>query len=143
MLHPVVWLATRTAQKAMVLQVPMLMAGFVYAPELLGLLGEDFRGGSSFIRVLTVGSFINALTGSTTQSLLMSDQRHRLGTSSTAGSILLVGLSFILAPIMGVLGIAVAMAATNSFLGIFEWWIIREELNARVDVLVRRQKVDA
>lgn len=126
--------AVGTARKAMAIQLPVLVAIGVLAPRLLGLLGADFRSAAPFLRVLMLGALVNGLTGSTTQVLLMSGRRHRLARSSTIGLAVLVVLSLALMPVVGVLAVAIGLAAAKAAIGIVEWWFVRTELGARIDV---------
>ncbi|MEM9565685.1 MAG: polysaccharide biosynthesis C-terminal domain-containing protein [Actinomycetota bacterium] len=128
-------LAVTTARRSLAVQLPLLIGIGLFAPQLLGLLGADFRPAADLLRVLVVGALVNSLTGSTTQTLLMSDRRDRLAASSLVGvGVLVVGAAG-LAPSLGVLGVALAVAAANAVTGLVEWWYVRRDLGARVDVL--------
>ncbi len=126
--------AVGTARKAMAIQLPVLAAVALLAPHLLGLLGDDFRSAAPFLRVLVLGAVVNGLTGSTTQVLLMSDHRRRLARSSTIGLATLVVVALALIPVAGVMAVAIGLAAGNAVIGLMEWWFVRRELGARVDV---------
>lgn len=128
-------LAVRTARRALAIQLPILAAVAALAPQLLGLLGSDFRPAAGFLRVLLLGALVNGITGSTTQTLLMSERRNRLATSSLLGLGVLVVTAVALAPLIGVLGVAVGAAAAHAAIGIIEWWFVRIDLGARIDVL--------
>lgn len=127
-------LAVRTARKALALQLPILAAVGLLAPDLLGLLGADFRSAAPFLRVMILGALVNGLTGSTTQVLLMSDHRRRLARSSTMGLIVLLVVSPVVTAFVGVVGVAIGLAAANATIGLVEWWYIRADLGVRVDV---------
>lgn len=126
--------AVRTARKALVVQVPVLVTIALFAPQILGLLGDDFRSAAPYLRVMLLGALVNSLTGSTTQVLLMSDNRRRLARSSTIGLIVLALVALATVPSLGVAGVAVGLAAANAAIGLAEWWSIRSELGVRVDV---------
>jgi len=134
MARETVAVAVGTARKAMAVQLPALIVIGVLAPQLLGLLGDDFRSAAPFLRVLVLGAAVNGLTGSTTQVLLMSDHRHRLARSSTIGLGVLVLASLALIPAVGVLAVAIGLAAGNAVIGVVEWWFVRRQLGVRVDV---------
>lgn len=127
-------LARRTARRSMVIQVPVLLAVGLLAPQLLGVLGDDFVPAAGFLRILVVGGLINAATGSTTQVLLMSDHRRRLAISATVGLAVLVVVGASAAWPFGVAGVAVGVAAANAAMGLVEWWFVRCDLQARIDV---------
>ncbi len=134
MTRDTVALAVGTARKAAAIQLPALVAIGLVAPQLLGLLGDDFRSAAPFLRVLLLGAAVNGLTGSTTQVLLMSDHRHRLARSSTIGLAVLVVVTLALLPAIGVLAVAVGLAAGNAVIGLLEWWFVRRDLGVRIDV---------
>ena len=127
-------LARRTARRSMAVQLPVLLAVGLLAPQLLAVLGDDFVPAAGFLRVLVIGGLINAATGSTTQVLLMSDHRRRLAVSGTVGLAVLVVVGALLAQPFGVTGVAVGAAAANAVMGLVEWWFVRCDLQARIDV---------
>lgn len=126
--------AVRTARKALAVQVPVLVTIALFAPQILGLLGDDFRSAAPYLRVMLLGALVNGLTGSTTQVLLMSDHRRLLARSSTIGLIVLTLVALATVPSLGVAGVAVGLAGANAAIGLAEWWSIRSELGVRVDV---------
>lgn len=134
MTRDTVAVAVGTARRAMAVQFPVLVAIGLLAPQLLGLLGDDFRSAAPFLRVLVLGAVVNGLTGSTTQVLLMSDHRDRLARSSTIGLATLVVVSLALIPQVGVVAVAIGLAVGNAVIGLMEWWFVRRELGARIDV---------
>lgn len=130
----VVALAIRTARRSLAVQLPTFAAVFALAPALLGLLGDGFVPAAGLVRILLVGAAINAMTGSTTQTLLMSDQRHRLAATSVAGLGAMVVVAGALAPLTGTAAIAIGAAVAHATIGVVEWWTIRARLGARIDV---------
>ncbi len=128
-------LAVTTARRALAVQLPLFATVGLLAPQLLGLLGDDFRPAAGFLRVLVVGALVNSVTGSTTQTLLMSDRRDRLAASSLIGVGVLAVVAGALAVPLGVLGVAIGVAAANAVVGPMEWWFVRRDLGARIDVL--------
>lgn len=132
--QPVAGLAQRSARLAALVQVPLLAFAAVFASDLLSLLGDDFADGGPWLRILLIGSLINALTGTTHSVLLMSSERSTLAATSTAASVVLATVGVTIALGIGTAGVAVGLAASYVAMGVLEWVVIRRRLDARVDV---------
>lgn len=131
---PVASLARGSARLAALLQVPLLAIAAVYPEDILSLLGDDFEQGGPWLRILLIGSLINALTGTTHSVLLMSSERSVLAATSTAASAVLATIGVAMAILFGTAGVAVGLAASYVVVGLLEWTMIRRRLDARVDV---------
>jgi O-antigen/teichoic acid export membrane protein len=127
-------LAQHTARLAALLQIPLLAIGAVFASDLLSLLGDDFADGGPWLRILLIGSLINALTGTSHSVLLMSSERSTLAFTSTIASVVLATVGITVALGIGTAGVAVGLAASYVVMGLLEWAVIRRKLGARVDV---------
>lgn len=132
--EPVATLARHTARLAALAQIPLLVVGAVFASDLLSLLGDDFAEGGPWLRILLIGSLINALVGTSHSVLLMSSERSVLAVTSTIASVALATVGIIVALVIGTPGVAVGLATAYVVGGLLEWEFIRRRLDTRVDV---------
>lgn len=132
-------LAQHSARLAALVQIPLLAIGAVFASDLLALLGDDFADGGPWLRILLIGSLINALTGTSHSVLLMSSERSTLAVTSTIASVVLAIVGITVALGIGTAGVAVGLAASYVVMGLLEWAIIRRRLVARVDVFAKSE----
>lgn len=128
--------AVRTARISFWAQLPVAFAAFLFAPQLLQLLGDGFDQGVLWLRVLLVASVVNAMTGSTTQILLVSNHRNELARSSRIALVCLCFCLVAFAPILGPLGVVVAFSIAKVLRELVEWKVVKEKLGGRVDILV-------
>lgn len=85
---------------------PILLA-FLIVPEwFMGLFGEEFLVGKNALIILAVGQFVNVMTGSVGQILLMCGYEYILKRIAILCAILSVSLGFALIPSYGLLGAA-------------------------------------
>lgn len=94
---------------------PVTLILCVFPAPILGTFGPAFREAAPALIILSLGNFVNSITGSIGILLQMSGrqkQYNRIILTAAAGSIL---LNFILIPRMGILGAAVSSAAAKIF----------------------------
>jgi len=127
-------LAQHSARLAALVQIPLLAFGAIFAADLLSLLGDDFVDGAPWLRILLIGSLVNALTGTSHSVLLMSSERSVLAVTSTIASVALAAVGIGVALFIGTAGVAVGLATAYVVGGLLEWALIRRRLGARVDV---------
>lgn len=127
--------AVRTARKSIILQAPVVALSFALAPWFLAQLGEGFERGTTWLRILLLASLVNAVTGSTTQILLLGPHRDELARSSRLALVMFLVGSVVLVPFFGPLGIVIAVATAKVGRETIEWKVVRDKLGVRTDVL--------
>ena len=127
--------AVRTARKAFAIQAPVAVLAFVLAPWFLELLGEGFERGTTWFRILLVASLVNAVTGSTTQILLVGKFRDELASSSRIALLAFAVATAALTPIFGPIGIVIAVSFAKVMRETVEWKVVKDKMGRRADVL--------
>jgi O-antigen/teichoic acid export membrane protein len=116
-------LVVRTARGVLFFAVPTGLVLIVFAPQILGLFGQDFGGGSSAIRILAIGEVANVLTGYGGLVLVMTGYEKDLTRCAGLGAALNLCLSAALIPQFDVPGAAVATATGVTLSNILMMWL--------------------
>lgn len=106
------WIITGTLPLAIIL--------FTFAPEIMSIYGADFREGAIVLRVLSLGYFVVAGSGSVGHMLQMSDHQDFVLGVNTVTVLLNLGLNWVLIQWYGVMGAALATAITQALSNIVE-----------------------
>jgi O-antigen/teichoic acid export membrane protein len=116
----------RSSGKMMTLAACPLLLLFLLVPKwILHLFGPQFSQGSLALSILAIGQFINVATGSVGNILIMCGRERLLRNATAFSAIVTLILSFILIPIWGFIGAAIAASLTlifqNLLLAGFVW----------------------
>jgi len=82
------------------------------------LFGSSFTAGANALSILSLGQFVNALTGSVGYMLLMCGHEKSLRNTLIGAALLNVMLNVTLIPRYGIIGAAVAGATSNVWMNI-------------------------
>ena len=104
------------------------MGIMIFAKPLMGIFGPDFREGWPVLAIATVGQLVSCGVGSVGLLLLMSDQQKRMVRAQAITVFLTVALNLILIPRIGLIGAAIATAATNVCLNLLWFRDVRNRL---------------
>ncbi len=110
------------------LTIPLALGIMIFAKPLMGVFGPDFREGWPVLAIATVGQLVSCGVGSVGLLLLMSDQQNRMVRAQAITVILTLGLNFLLIPRIGLIGAAIASAATNVSLNLLWFRDVRKRL---------------
>jgi O-antigen/teichoic acid export membrane protein len=111
------------------LTIPLALGIMIFAKPLMGIFGPDFREGWPVLAVATVGQLVSCGVGSVGLLLLMSDQQNRMVRAQAITVFLTLGLNFLLIPRLGLIGAAIATAATNTSLNLLWFRDVRNRLS--------------
>lgn len=111
------------------LTIPLALGIMIFAKPLMGIFGPDFREGWPVLAVATVGQLVSCGVGSVGLLLLMSDQQNRMVRAQAITVFLTLGLNFFLIPRLGLIGAAIATAATNISLNLLWFRDVRSRLS--------------
>lgn len=113
--HNTSWLMTFMA-------LPLVLIIWFFPGPIMSMFGKQYAAGSIWIlRVLSLGQFINVVTGSTSYLLIMSGHEKDNRNISIIGGVLSIVLAFILNPLFGAIGSAISTAvvvAGSNLLGV-------------------------
>jgi O-antigen/teichoic acid export membrane protein len=103
----------RSCTKLMTLMAAPALLLFLLAPgRVMGIFGPEFIGGGLTLSILAVGQFVNVVTGSVGFVLIMTGNEHLMRNNIAFCALTIVILNYILIPIWGAVGAAIASAIT-------------------------------
>jgi len=105
------------------LTLPLGCLIIIFSRDLMRIFGPDFEAGWPILVIGTVGQLINCGVGSVGYLLLMSGQQRRLIRIQAIMAGVMVGLSLLLIPKLGLMGAALSAALTNAVSNV---WYLRE-----------------
>ncbi len=114
---------------SLALSVPLAVGMIIFAKPMMGIFGPDFREGWSVLAIATLGQIINCGVGSVGLLLLMSGQQKRMLRAQAITVPVMLTLNFLLIPHWGIVGAAIASAATNASLNLLLLREVRSHLS--------------
>lgn len=103
----------KTTHIIIALTTPLALGIIVLSDFLLGFFGHGFTGGKEALIIITVGFWLNAITGNVDQVLNMTGNQKILQNITIFGFIANVALNLALIPRYGINGSAMASVVTN------------------------------
>jgi O-antigen/teichoic acid export membrane protein len=94
------------------LSFPIFLVIALLPKELLALFGEKFEGGALCLVILAIGQIVNAGTGSANNILLLAGHTRLVMWNTLLAGILQIALNLVLIPRYGIVGAAIAAAAS-------------------------------
>ena len=109
--------------------LPILIILLAVPEFILGLFGNEFKTGASALIFLTIAQFINAFTGSVGYILQMTGYQKYYQNVIFLGTIINIVLNYILIPIWGIAGAAIASATSMFFWNLLFTLKVKKILN--------------
>ena len=91
---------------------PVVLCFLLFPELLMGMFGESFKAGTLALIFLTLGQFVNAISGSVGYILQMTGNQVYYQNVILIGSIINILMNFVLIPIYGITGAAIASAVS-------------------------------
>jgi O-antigen/teichoic acid export membrane protein len=110
------------------LTLPFALGLIIFAVPLMGIFGPDFRSGWPVLAIATLGQLVSCGAGSVGLMLLMSGQQNRMIRAQAIGAVFTVLVNLLLIPRLGIVGAAIAGAATNACLNLLWLREVRSRL---------------
>ncbi|RLJ70435.1 O-antigen/teichoic acid export membrane protein [Hydrogenivirga caldilitoris] len=95
--------------------LPILLLFLIFSKAILGIFGEEFKAGAVALMILTIGQFVNAAAGSVGYILQMTGHQQFHQNVVLIGAILNIILNWLLIPIYGIIGAAIASSISMIF----------------------------
>ena len=111
------------------LTIPLALGIMVFAKPLMSIFGPDFREGWPVLVIATIGQLVSCGVGSVGLLLLMSNQQTRMIRAQAITVFITVGLNLALIPRIGLVGAAIAAAATNISMNLLWFHDVRKRLS--------------
>jgi O-antigen/teichoic acid export membrane protein len=122
-------LVTLSARGLLIGTLPMALLFIVFGRQILGFFfGEAFAAADLTLAILCIGQLVNALTGSVGTLLVMTGRERIATVALAAGAGLNILIAIALIPSFGVIGAAVAAAASLVVSNIAMVFITRRQL---------------
>lgn len=109
--------------------LPILVIFFVFPSFILGIFGEEFKAGEYALLLLTIGYFINAISGSVGYILQMTGKQKVFQNIMIVAVIINIGLNIFLIPEYGITGAAFAHLFSLAFWNISSVIYIKAAFN--------------
>lgn len=103
-------LARQGAVLGACLAAPLLLACLFFPGRVLGLFGNEFQAAVPLLRIIALAQLVNVATGSVGFLLNMTGHEALMRNIALACNALGLGLFFVLIPLFGVMGAALALA---------------------------------
>jgi len=121
-------LARRSTLLMTIVAVPILLLFILIPQQIMRLFGEDFQGGGNILAILALGQFVNIITGPVAYLLLMTGNEKLMRNNAVVVAILLIILNFLLVPVLGSLGAAIATTVCMVILNISALYLVWKTL---------------
>lgn len=127
-LHQLAKQAKKASWLIIALSLPTVIIVFIFASEVLFIFGKDYINAVALLRILLVGQFINALTGSVGYLLMMSGHEKDFRNTTVLFGIIGLLLSLCVIPRYGVTGAACSTAIVIALQNIMALILVKRRL---------------
>jgi len=107
-LTDLVRIVRNTARVSLILSLPICLVFLLFPSTVLSLFGSEFTSGATALQILCLGHLFNCYSGSVFYTLNMTSGHKVVGIISFISATLLIALSYILIPLYGINGAAIA-----------------------------------
>lgn len=121
-------LYTTLTRWVLILTLPLAAGILAFPSALMGIFGGSFQSGAPVLIIGTVGQLINCAVGSVGYLLLMSGHQLQMVKIQTANAVLMLGLCLALVPRFGIMGAAIAAAASVAITNVWALASVRRRL---------------
>jgi O-antigen/teichoic acid export membrane protein len=121
-------LYTTLTKWIIILSIPLALTLAAFARPLMGIFGSAFQSGAAVLVIGATGQLVNCAVGSVGFLLLMSGHQMSMVKIQAVNAALMVGLSFLLIPRMGMTGAALASAITVATTNLWSLAAVRRKL---------------
>ena len=121
-------LALQAVKLMVALALPVLIALCLFSEKILALFGNEYRDAAPLLIIMSLGQFINVVTGPVGFLLNMSGHEKDMRNVVMCSATFAVLVSFTLTFYFGLIGAAVATAASVSAQNLGALWMVRKRL---------------
>lgn len=119
----------QATQLISILTIPLIIIIILFRKPLLSMFGNDFLNGELTLIILSLGMLFNALSGSVSLILNMTNKQIALRNFTIISAISNVLLNYFLIKIYGIIGAAIATTLTTILLNILAMISIKRSFN--------------
>jgi O-antigen/teichoic acid export membrane protein len=121
-------LAIKSVKLIGLLALPVIGVMLVFPSFLMGLFGSEYVAGANLLRILAVGQFINAMTGSVGFLLMMSGHERDMRNVTLISGTLALSLTWFLTVQYGIVGAAVSTAIAVAAQNLLAVYYVKKRL---------------
>lgn len=123
-------MAQKVTFTGIILSLPIIILLAFFPRFFLGLFGThgEFLTGTSTLYILLAGQLINVLCGAVLVLLNMTGHQRNVQRILITAALINIGLNFILIPLFGIDGAAVATTVTTFIWNLWALWIVHKKL---------------
>ena len=107
---------------------PITLALLLFPELILSIFGKAFEVSSKSLQILAIGNFINCITGSVGILLMMTGYQQGYNRIIVVAAIVGIALNFLLVPVMGIEGAAVASTVAKILWNLAAVWYVYTKL---------------
>ena len=111
------------------ISLPIILVFFIFPSFILGVFGEEFQVGVAVLIILTIGNFVNAISGSVGYLLQMTGYEKVMRNIMFITLLLNTLLCLLLIPRLGIVGAAISSCCSNIFWNIIAVVVIKKKFN--------------
>lgn len=121
-------LVLQSVRLMLLVTAPIILIMLIFPDVLMGLFGKDFRSSTHLLQILALGQFVNVATGSVGLLLTMSGHEKDMRTTMFISGIIALFLGFVIIPLYGVTGSAVATSLSIAAQNLIAAWFVNKRL---------------
>lgn len=110
------------------LSIPIVIILVIFSKFILSYWGNEVVAGSSTMIIVSIGVLFSAMAGNVDQILNMTENQHVLRNITIISFFVNLGLSYLLIPLYGIEGAAIASLITNVLINLLCIYYIKKKL---------------
>ncbi len=121
-------LITKSTKLIFIITVPLVIVIMVANKLVLSIFGEEFLIGGTALIIVMMSQLFNAISGSSGQVMNMTGNHKKLRNFTIYSGILNISLNFLLIPLYGIIGAAIATASSIIVLNLSSAIFVKRKL---------------
>jgi O-antigen/teichoic acid export membrane protein len=121
-------LAIKSVRIMILVSTPLLLIMLLVPSHIMSVFGQGFSDGAVYLQILAIGQFINVATGSVGYLLSMSGHEKDLRNMVLVTGPFAILLTFVLVPLYGATGSAIATAIAISLQNLLGVYFVHKRL---------------
>lgn len=121
-----------SARMTTLFAAPVLLLFIIFSSQVMALFGDEFRAGAAALVILSLGQFVNVMTGSVGYLLIMTGHERSMRNNVLLSGAVNVLLNFMLTPSLGWMGAAIATAGAMVVANLAATWLVYRYLGLKV-----------
>jgi O-antigen/teichoic acid export membrane protein len=121
-------LAIKSVKLISVLALPLIGMMLIFPSFIMGLFGSEYVAGVPLLRILAIGQFVNAITGSVGFLLMMSGYERDMRNLMMISGCFALSLTWLLTANYGIIGAAVSTAVVVAAQNLMAVYFVKKRL---------------